>query len=150
MLERSIRHAWKAKRATHRATPKRRNAHTISDLVLKIDYSVCVRKSRCLSEFSSLMYHSPITIESLTWRVCFSTLVLMGAALPQRNRRTLRGKPKRSFDPPRRRPSSISRLVSEKECPRERAKPRTVTQLDLTARRGLLDDLCAAGLTASG
>ena len=43
-------------------SPKRANAHAISDLTLQNDHSVCVRKPRCSSMFSILTYHSPITI----------------------------------------------------------------------------------------
>jgi hypothetical protein len=35
----------------HQATPKRANAHAISDLTLQNDHSVCVRKPRCSSRF---------------------------------------------------------------------------------------------------
>jgi len=41
-------HAWKAKRATDiYLTPKRVNAHAISDLTFQNDHAVCVRKPRC-------------------------------------------------------------------------------------------------------
>ena len=35
----------------HQATPKRVNAHAISDLTFQNDHSVCVRKPRCSSRF---------------------------------------------------------------------------------------------------
>ncbi len=35
----------------HGATPKRLNAHAISDLTFQNDHSVCVRKPRCSSRF---------------------------------------------------------------------------------------------------
>jgi hypothetical protein len=53
----------------HGATPKRLNAHAIRDLTFQNDHSVFHRKPRCSSKVASLMYHSPITIEALTYRV---------------------------------------------------------------------------------
>ena len=62
-------HAWKAKPSErHRATPKHVNVYAISELALQNDSSVCVCKPRCSPRFS-LTYHSPITIDSLTYRV---------------------------------------------------------------------------------
>jgi len=49
----------------HGATPRRLNAHAISDFAFQNDHSVCVRKPRFF-EVVSPTYHSPITIDSLT------------------------------------------------------------------------------------
>jgi hypothetical protein len=52
MLERSIRHAWKAKRASStRRFPTHPNAYAISDLTFQHDHLVCVRKPQCSSRF---------------------------------------------------------------------------------------------------
>jgi hypothetical protein len=58
----------------HLATPKHANAPAIRGLTLPNDHLVGVRKPRCSFEVLSPIYHSSITIDSLTYRVLRDTL----------------------------------------------------------------------------